>query len=58
MFRCTILLNMFTCFHTNFGVIFLSECVKDNGEAGDGTTKGTCDGADELCTALGQCLGT
>ena len=49
---------MIICFHTNFDVIFLSECVKDNGEAGDGTTKGTCDGADELCTALGQCLGT
>ena len=45
-------------FHTKFCVIFLSGCVNNNGEAGDGTTKGTCSGTDEVCTALGECLGT
>ena len=49
---------IFICFPDNFRVIFLSECVNDNGEAGDGTAKGTCSGTDEVCTALGECLGT
>ncbi len=47
---------MFIGFYNNFVILLLSDCVKDDGTAGDGTTKGTCAGTNNLCTAHGECL--
>ncbi len=48
----------FIGFYNNFVISLLSDCVKDDGTKGDGTTKGSCTGNDNKCTALGECLGT
>jgi hypothetical protein len=50
-----IVVQMITGFY-NVVILFLLVCV-DGGEAGDGTTKGTCLNDNEVCTALGECLG-
>ena len=43
--------------YTNFLKLLLVACTV-GGVAGDGTAQGTCTNANEVCTALGQCLST
>ena len=33
------------------------ECANDNGQQGDGTSRGTC-GTDQVCLPNGKCVGT
>ena len=43
--------------YTNFVKLLFVAC-NVGGLAGDGTVQGSCANAGEVCTALGQCLGT
>ena len=46
----------FRNFYNNFDILFLSDCVGDDGEEGTGTDQGSC-AENQLCTAAGVCLG-
>ena len=43
--------------YTNFVKLLFVAC-NVGGLAGDGTVQGSCANVGEVCTALGQCLGT
>ena len=49
--------SIFVGFYNNLDILFLSGCVGDDGAQGDGTDQGSC-AVNQLCTAVGECLGT